>query len=76
MSADELRDLLNAVPFRPFTVYPQSQKAFRIADPDFALLTPNGRTLVLSQQVSDTLDILDVPLILRVEVEAEGAGES
>ena len=76
MSADELRDLLNAVPFRPFTVYPESQKAFRITDPEFALLTPNGRTLVVSQQLNDTLEVLDVPLIVRVEVETERAAES
>jgi hypothetical protein len=76
MSADELRNLLNAVPFRPFTVYLPDYGAYRIPDPELALLTPNGHTLVLSEQPSDSPDILDVALITRVEVEAEPAAES
>ncbi len=75
MSADELRRLLGAVPFRPFTVYLPSEKAFRIPHSDFALLTPNGRTFIVSQEQSDAVDILDVPLITRVEVEAERGAE-
>jgi hypothetical protein len=76
MSADDLRSLLNAVPFRPFTVYLPSDKAFRIPHPDFALVTPKGRTMVVAQEQSDVVDILDVPLITRVEVQAEHAAES
>ena len=70
MSADELRDLLNAVPFRPFTVCLERDRAFRIADPEFALVTPEGQTLVVAQDLSDAVEILDVALITRVEMEA------
>jgi hypothetical protein len=76
MSADELRRLLNAVPFRPFTVSLPSDKPFRIPHPDFALVTPNGRTMIVAQEQSDAVDILDVPLITRLEVEAQRAAES
>jgi len=70
MSADELRKLLNARPFRPFTVFMPNDKSFRIPHSEFALITPNGRTMVVSESNSDAVDILDVPLIARIEVEA------
>jgi hypothetical protein len=76
MSVDELKRLLNAVPFRPFTVYLPSDTSFRIPHPDFALLTPNGRTMVVAHDQSDAVDILDVPLITRVNVEAERGADS
>ncbi len=76
MSVDELKRLLNAVPFRPFTVYLPSDTHFQVPHPDFALLTPNGRTMVVAHQQSDAVDILDVPLITRVKVEAERGAQT
>jgi hypothetical protein len=75
MSADELRKLLHAVPFRPFTLYLPSEKAFKVLHSDFASLAPNGRTMVVWQDESAPMDILNVPLITRVEVEAERGAE-
>ena len=68
MSADELRGLLHAVPFKPFTVYMANDHVFEIPHPDFALLTPKGRTLVVASNEDKGVDILDVPLIARMEV--------
>jgi hypothetical protein len=68
MNADELKQLLHATPFRPFTVYLASDKAFPIRHPDFAALTPKGRTLIVMHAEDEAFDILDVPLIARVEV--------
>ena len=70
MSADELKKLINARPFRPFTVFMPNDKSFRIPHSEFVLLTPTGRTMIVSQANSDAVDILDVPLITRIEVEA------
>ena len=70
MSPDELRDLLNAEPFRPFIVCLGGDRAYRIADPEFAMITPAGQTLVLVQDLSDAVEVLDVTLITRVEIEA------
>jgi hypothetical protein len=36
---------------------------------DFALLTPKGRTLIVAQNEKDAVDLLDVALIARVEVQ-------
>jgi hypothetical protein len=67
MSAAELKQLLHATPFRPFTVYLASNKAFAVKHTDFAALSPTGRTLVVFRSDDDAFDILDVPLIARVE---------
>jgi hypothetical protein len=68
MSAAELKQLLHATPFRPFTVYLASNKAFAVMHTDFAALSPAGRNLVVFRSDDDAFDILDVPLIARVEV--------
>ena len=76
MSADELKRLLKAVPVRPFTVYLPSDTSFPVPHPYFVLLTPNGRTMVVAHENSDAVDILDVPLITRVDVEAKRGAET
>jgi hypothetical protein len=67
--ADEIRRLLQASPFRPFTVFLPGEEAFAVPHQDFALLTPKGRTLIVAQNEKDAVDLLDVALIARVEVQ-------
>jgi len=69
MHADELKQLLHASPFRPFTVYLASEKSFAVPHQDFAWLTPKGRTLVVALSDKEAVDLLDVALIARVEVQ-------
>jgi len=69
MSPDELRDLLHADPFRPFTVCLSCDRALRIADPEFVALTPEGQTLIVAQDLSDAVEMVEVALITRVEIE-------
>ena len=73
MHADAIKQLLHASPFRPFTVYLASEKSFAVPHQDFALLTPKGRTLVVSQIDKEAVDLLDVALIARVEVQEKTA---
>ena len=76
MCADELRALLRAVPFRPFTAYLPSDRAFPVPHPEFAVLSPQGRTLIVFHGGDNGFDLLDVPLITRVEThEAAPSGE-
>ena len=69
MSADEIRSLLRATPFRPFTVYLPSDKSFSVQHPDFAVLTPPGRTMIVFHTEDNGFDLLEVPLITRVELQ-------
>lgn len=68
MHADEIKRLLRASPFRPFTVFLPSKKAVVVPHEDVAWLTPNGRTLLVAQQDTGGVDHLDVALIVRMEV--------
>lgn len=68
MSSEELKTLLQTVPFKAFTVYMANDRSFEIPHPDFALLTPKGRTLVVASNEDNGVNILDVPLIARMEI--------
>jgi len=76
MHADEIRQVLHASPFRPSTVFLASEKSFLVPHEDFALLTPKGRTLVVSHNEKEAVDLLDVALIARVDVHEPAASGS
>jgi hypothetical protein len=63
----ELRPLLHGAAFRPFTVYAEG-KAFTIRHPEFAALTPPGRTLIVLHKDDNAFDLVDVELIERIKV--------
>jgi hypothetical protein len=67
MDSREIRKLLSATPFEAFTVVMVNDKAYTVRHPEFALLTPNGRTLIIAPETDEGVDMLDVPLISRVE---------
>ena len=73
MNAAELKRLLHATPFHPFTVYLASEKAFVVPHVDFAALSPTGRTLIVFREEDGTFDILYVPLIARLAVQESAA---
>lgn len=69
MHADELKQLLHASPFRPFTVFLPSEKGFTVPHQDFAWLTPKGKTLVVAVADKEAVDLLDVAMIAHIEVQ-------
>ena len=75
MSADELKKLIHAVPFQPFTVFMVSDKSFEVPHPEYAHVTPNGLLMIVSDERSEGVDLLDVPLIARVKVRGNGYGK-
>ena len=68
MSPNELKKLLETRPFKPFTVYLPQGTGFEVPHPEFAWLTPTGRTLIVGKASEDGVDMLEVPLITRVQV--------
>jgi len=68
MKANELRQLLRAGPCHALTLCMASNKTSSIPHPEFAALAPDGRTVVVFLPDSQGLDVLDVPLIERIEV--------
>ena len=76
MHADEIRKLLHANPFRPFTVYLASNEPFLVPHGDFAMLTPKGRTLIVSHAEKEAVELLETALIARIEVQEQPAPDS
>ena len=74
-TADELRQWLRGSVFRPFTVHAEG-KAFVIPHPEFGALTPRGDLLFVFHKDDNAFEILDVPLIARVEVHEPGTARS
>lgn len=68
MSPNELKRLLDSRPFKPFTVFLPQGIEFEVPHREFAWLTPTGRTLIMGKANEDGVDMLEVPLITRVQV--------
>lgn len=65
MTSNIIRKLLDAVPFRNFTVHTADGKALTVTHPETAILTQGGRMLIVNSH-EDDVDWIDVFLIRRV----------
>jgi hypothetical protein len=68
MTSSELRQLIRNSAARPFKVFVEG-KEYHISHPEFAALTGTGRTLLILHPNDDLVDMIDVELIARVEVQ-------
>jgi hypothetical protein len=67
MQREQIRDLMRAQPFRPFTIHLPEGRQVQVTHYDFALLSPDSRTL-LSYGPDNTFNMIDVMLIASIEV--------
>jgi hypothetical protein len=72
MRAEEIRNLLRARPFVPFTIHLPEGRGVRVTRPDFALLSPNGRTL-LAYEPDESFNMIDVLLVSSIAVDSTPA---
>lgn len=68
MAPDQVRKVLQAVPFRPFTVKIAGQRRVPVKHTDYAQLSPAGRTLVVFSDDDDAAEIIDVLLITSLSL--------
>ncbi|MGH8247983.1 MAG: hypothetical protein ACREUU_16295 [Gammaproteobacteria bacterium] len=47
MIADEIKELINAEPFRPIRIVLGNQQSFVVAHTDYLMVGPDGQTVVL-----------------------------
>lgn len=59
MHADQLRDLQTARPFRPYTVVMTDGQRLHVRHPEFVILHPDGRTVVLVDEETGRTHLLD-----------------
>lgn len=69
MTAEALRTELKA--HHPFRVQTADGKIVEVPHPDFATLSPSGRTLIVFNQ-DDSYEVLDVLLISALEASGTG----
>jgi hypothetical protein len=67
MTAEQLRALKEAQPFRPFTIHLADGRAYIVPHKDFVSLSPGGR-IVIVYQADDSFSILDLFLVTELEV--------
>ena len=76
MNPNELKQLLQASPFRPIKICTGSNKTYSIPHPEFAALSPDGETLIVFLSGRGGHDVVDVPQIERVEVRKRSPARS
>jgi hypothetical protein len=69
MHHEELRKLLRAQPFQAFTIHLPEGRHVQVVHHDFAVLAPNGRTL-LAYEPDSSFHMIDVLLISSIDVGA------
>jgi hypothetical protein len=75
MTIDKVRDLYTAQPFQPFVIHLADGRAIAVLHRDFIMAAPSGRTLYVSQP-DDTLNIIDVLLVMDIELKKGHNGAS
>ncbi len=62
MTSDQLRQMLRAKPFRPFSIHLADGREILVKHSEFVLIAPSGRTAIVYQP-DDSFDIVDVLLV-------------
>jgi hypothetical protein len=71
MRIQELRELRDATPFRPFIIHLADGRAIPVHHRDFVMSSPNARTMIVYQPDS-SFAIIDVMLVTSLRVKPNG----
>lgn len=76
MSGEYLKQMLKAQPFRPFEIRLADKQVLRITHPEWAFLSPGGRTLIVYEAGEDDhFRMVDALLITTVEPIRQASGK-
>jgi hypothetical protein len=73
MTIEQLRNLYNAQPFRPFVIHLADGREIPVHHREFIMAVPSGRTVVICQP-DDTLNVIDLLLVTDLELKPAGNG--
>jgi len=71
MTKEAVKEHVTAAPFRPFAVRLPDGRTYDVPGPDYANLSPNGRTLVVFTDGGNGVRVLDVALITEITTKSE-----
>ncbi len=69
MTAEQLRAMREANPFRPFTIQLADGRTLDVPHRDFVSLSPSGRIFIVYQP-NDAFNVVDLYLVTDLEVKA------
>ena len=69
MTAEQLRVMREANPFRPFTIHLADGRTLPVPHRDFVLQSPSGRTIIVYHP-DDTYSVVDLYLVTELKVQA------
>lgn len=75
MTIDQLRNVYNAQPFRPFVIHLADGRQIPVHHRDFIMAVPSGRTLIVCQP-DDTVNIIDLLLVTDLELKQTTNGSA
>jgi hypothetical protein len=75
MTTEQLRNLWQARPFRPFTIHLADGRNVPVRHAEFVLPSPSGRTIIVYQP-DDSFNVIDLLLVTDLEVSADGRTKS
>jgi len=69
MTAEQLRGMREANPFRPFTLHLADGRALTVPHRDFVSQSPGGRTIIVYRS-DEAFSVVDLYLVTEQEVQA------
>jgi len=69
MTIEQLRNVYNAQPFRPFVIHLADGREVPVHHREFIMTVPSGRTVLVCQP-DDTVNIIDLLLVTDLEMKA------
>ncbi len=75
MTAEHLRAVREANPFRPFTIHLAGGQTLTVANRDFVSQSPGGRTIIVYES-AESFTIVDLFLVTEFRVQAPAEQES
>jgi hypothetical protein len=67
MTIEQLRNVLQARPFQPFTIHLTDGRHFLVPHPEFLARSPSGRTAIL-YHADESFSIIDLLLVTELEI--------
>jgi hypothetical protein len=75
MTLEELRSIASARPFRAFVIHLSDGRAVAVLHPEIVTTVPSGET-ILVHQPDNTIDIIDLPQVMRVALKPAAHGRA
>ena len=75
MTIEQLRNVYESKPFRPFVIHLADGREIPVLSREFTLAAPSGRTIVVYQP-DDTLNLIDLLLVTDLEFHPRSNGST